>query len=109
MKSFLIRKADPTKKRQLSRPGGDGSETSAQPEGVGFESKKNRRFGWAQQFPVSSGKVGSKDICEEKGVRLVKPPRVTSARYLSTWKDVSTLPAHPKEGEHAAEKKSASA
>src|ERR1700733_13605053 len=37
-----------------------------------------------------------------EGVRLVKPPRVTSGRYLSTWKDVSTLPAHPKEGEHAA-------
>ena len=37
-----------------------------------------------------------------EGVRLVKPPRVTSERYLSTWKDVSTWPAHPKEGEHAA-------
>ena len=35
-------------------------------------------------------------------MRVVKPPRVTSERYLSTWKDVSTLPAHPKEGEHAA-------
>src|ERR1700735_4165259 len=42
-----------------------------------------------------------------EGVRLVKPPRVTSGRYLSTWKDVSTLPAHPKEGEHAADWESA--
>jgi hypothetical protein len=33
---------------------------------------------------------------------LKRPPRVTSARYLATWKDVSTFPAHPKEGEHAA-------
>src|ERR1700722_17740867 len=39
---------------------------------------------------------------KREGVRVEKPPRVKSGRYLSTWKDVSTLPAHPKEGEHAA-------
>src|SRR5271165_5048081 len=41
-------------------------------------------------------------ILRIEGVRIEKPPRVTSERYLSTWKDVSTWPAHPKEGEHAA-------
>src|ERR1700722_15586959 len=52
-------------------------------------------------------KAGEKEKPGREGVRLVKPPRVTSGRYLSTWKDVSTLPAHPKEGEHAADWESA--
>src|ERR1700742_925171 len=55
------------------------------------------------------GKAGERKSRGREGVRLVKPPRVTSERYLSTWKDVSTLPAHPKEGEHAANWESAPA
>ena len=46
--------------------------------------------------------VFDRNLLGRERVRMVKSPRVTSERYLSTWKDVSTWPAHPKEGEHAA-------